>query len=231
MHGFDLAKHVYHNEGGWTDEPLGQERLWSPHCPQPGSCKLVRCIGSNTCLCGQPAPEEFFILQVTAEPKEIMLTVLGFYSYRLLFNCVDGLPMHTLHHRCHGTHWVKKYPTNIYNKRAQQIPTTKCCTWSNSQGARFRFMCSIIRSLRKTSLRRDRISESMNVDVAPWLFRTLHDHKFTEEKAYRLCEARPWNITRGYIQRRFPIRKWNMNVNKYKNTMYICNEHYIYTLQ
>ena len=44
MHGFDLAKHVNHNEGGWTDEPLGQDRLLRPHCPQLGSCKLVRCI-------------------------------------------------------------------------------------------------------------------------------------------------------------------------------------------
>ena len=154
MHGFDLAKHVNHNEGGWTDEPLGQERLLSPHCPQPGSCKLVRCIDSKTCPCGQPATEEFFILQVTAEQKEIMLTVLGFDSYRFLFNWDDGLPIHTLQRRCHGTFIPKTFPTNTYNNRVQQIPITYFLVW-NSQGARLMSMFYTIQSLRKTSLRRD----------------------------------------------------------------------------
>jgi hypothetical protein len=105
MHGFDPGdNNASHTEGGWTDEPVGQERRLSPHCQQPGSCKLVRCIG-NTCLYGQPAPEEFFSFHVTAEQKEIMLTLLGFNSFRLLCILDEGFPIHTLQRKDHGTNF------------------------------------------------------------------------------------------------------------------------------
>ncbi len=105
MHGFDPGdNNANHTEGGWTDEPVGQEHLWSPHCQQPGSCKLVRCIG-NTCLYRQPAPEEFFSFHVTAEQEEIMLTLLGFNSFRLLRILEEGFPMHTLQRKGHGIYF------------------------------------------------------------------------------------------------------------------------------
>jgi hypothetical protein len=75
MHGIDPGEDTYTTtkEDGWMSQKV-KERLLSPQCPQPGSCELVRCIG-NTCLYGQPAPEEFYSFHVTAELFYIMLTL------------------------------------------------------------------------------------------------------------------------------------------------------------
>ena len=154
MHGFDLAKHVNHNEGGWTDEPLGQDRLLRPHCPQPGSCKLVRCIEFKNVFLRTTRPWGVLHFTCYGRTIEIMLTVLGFDSYRFFFNWDNRIPIHTLHHRCHGTYIPRAFPTNTYNNRVQQIPITYFLVW-NTQGARLMSMFYTIQSLRKTSLRRD----------------------------------------------------------------------------